>query len=252
MIDVHTHLLPGVDDGSPSIGASVPVLERFAAEGVEALVCTPHLKATRAATAPFEQHRQIFDELVAAAPAVPRLLLGWEILLDAPGLNLTDPRLALGGSTAVLVEFTRHLPAHTAAELARLTRSGIVPVVAHPERYRECTPALVTQWRSAGAVMQMDVPSIFGSQRLSTLAEALLSEGLVDLFSSDTHVDSRSLGFARGWLSELAPPDTVDLLTRENARRLLAGEPVLPVPPIRLHRGMFQRLRELVLSRATH
>jgi protein-tyrosine phosphatase len=252
MIDIHTHLLPGVDDGSPSIEASIPVLERFAGEGVETLVCTPHLTATRAASAPFERYREIFDGLVAAAPAVPRLLLGWEIMLDAPGMDLTDSRLALGGSSAVLVEFSRHLPPNTTAELARLKRSGIVPVVAHPERYRECTPALVMEWRMVGAVMQMDVPSIFGSQRLSTLAEELLAAGLIDVFSSDTHVDSRSLGFARGWLSEVAPAETVELLTRENARRLLAGEPLHPVAPIKLHRGMFQRLRELVLSRGTH
>jgi protein-tyrosine phosphatase len=172
-------------------------------------------------------------------------------LLDVPGADLTDPRLALGRSSAVLVEFaTRNVPPNAVHELRRLRDSGVVPVIAHPERYRDCTPAVIGEWRAAGAVMQMDVPSIFGSRRLSGFAEDLLAEGLVDLFASDTHVDTRSLGFAKEWLGEVAPAESVDLLTRENARRILANEPTLPVPPIKLNRGMFQRLRELVLGRS--
>src|SRR5690606_12563576 len=51
VIDIHSHLLSGVDDGSPSIDVSVPVLQRFGKSGVELLVCTPHLRATDAARA---------------------------------------------------------------------------------------------------------------------------------------------------------------------------------------------------------
>ena len=47
MIDIHTHLLPGVDDGSRSVEASIDVLRRFAADGVTTVVCTPHLEASR-------------------------------------------------------------------------------------------------------------------------------------------------------------------------------------------------------------
>ncbi|MDB4876245.1 MAG: hypothetical protein JWM41_2691 [Gemmatimonadetes bacterium] len=250
MIDIHTHLLPGVDDGSPSIAASLPILEQFAASGVEVVVCTPHLKASQAATAPHDRYREVFAELIAAAPASPRLQLGWEIMLDVPGADLTDSRLTLGGSRAALVEFAaRSVPVAARDELARIRASGVVPVVAHPERYRDCPLAEIAAWRAAGAVIQMDVPSIFGSQRLSTLAEAMLAHGLVDLFASDTHVDRRSLSFARGWLAEIAPADVVELLVSENARRLLANEDVLPVPRIAVRRGMFQRLRALVLSR---
>jgi protein-tyrosine phosphatase len=231
MIDIHTHLLPGVDDGSPSIAASLPVLERFAASGVETVVCTPHLRASHAARAPFDQYRATFDALVAAAPATPRLLLGWEIMLDVPGIDLTDHRLALGGSNAVLVEFSSRRFPPTATE-----------------RYRECTLQQVAEWRRAGAAIQVDVP-IFGSVRLNGFAEEMLSEGLVDLFASDTHVDARSLALVRTWLTEVSDEGTMTLLTSENARRLLANEDPAQVPRIRLKRGMFQRLRERVLHR---
>ena len=250
MIDIHTHLLPGVDDGSPTIDASLPVLRRFAESGVELVVCTPHLEASRASAAPHDHHREIFERLRAAAPSVPQLLLGWEIMLDAPGVDLTDPRLALGGSSAVLVEFpARHLPPNTTRELARLRDSGVVPVVAHPERYRPCSPALVAEWRDAGAVVQVDVSGLFGSKRSSGFAEALLAHGLVDIFASDTHVDARSLEAGRRWLSAVTSPDVVRLLTRENARRLLANQTLVHVPAIRLRHGILQRLRALVLGR---
>src|SRR5262245_20077603 len=73
MIDIHTHLLPGVDDGARTIGESLPVLERFVGEGVETVVCTPHLAASRVADAPYTRHAEVFAELMAAAPSGPRL-----------------------------------------------------------------------------------------------------------------------------------------------------------------------------------
>ncbi|HXT15515.1 MAG TPA: CpsB/CapC family capsule biosynthesis tyrosine phosphatase [Gemmatimonadaceae bacterium] len=249
MIDIHTHLLPGVDDGSPSIAASVPVLQRFGAEGVELVVCTPHLDASRAHAAPHDRFREILSDLAAAAPAVPRLAMGWEIMLDVPGADLRDPRLGLDGSTARLVEFARGgIPPNAADELERLRDAGVVPVVAHPERYWGCTRAHVAAWRSAGARIQMDVTAILGSRRMSKLSEELLADGLVDCFASDTHVDHRSLAAARQWLDEVAPAEAAALLTRDNAHRLLANDDPLPVPSIECRKGVMERLRELVFG----
>ena len=135
MIDIHSHLLPGVDDGSADVATSVGVLERFARHGLEVLVCTPHLAASDAARAPYEHHRDLLKTLVAAAPPKPELRLGWEIMLDRPGCDLSAPELSLGGAKAVLVEFPRaYLPVGTTDELERIRRGGIVRVVAHPER----------------------------------------------------------------------------------------------------------------------
>ena len=251
MIDIHTHLLPGVDDGSTSIEASVGVLRRFSADGVTTAVCTPHLEASRASAAPHDLHDELLVRLAAAAPSVPRLVRGFEILLDAPGADLSDPRLGLGGSTARLLEFARMgLPPTAATELLRLRMSGLVPVVAHPERYWGCSVAVVAKWRGSGAVIQMDVTAILGARRMHRFAEELLARGMVDLFASDTHVDQRTLKTARRWLEEVTTKETANLLTYENPRRLLANDDVLPVPPIKLHLDMIRRLRELVLGPA--
>lgn len=250
MIDVHTHLLPGVDDGSPSIEVSVPILEQFAADGVETVVCTPHLDASRAKLAPHDKHVEILGALREAAARSPALLLGWEIMLDTPGINLRDRRLALGGSTAVLVEFPRMMiPPNAAEELFRLRMSGVVPVVAHPERYWGCTSEKVEQWRSVGAAIQMDVAGLLGSGPQATVAASLLENGLVDLLASDTHGDSRALLPARRWLEEIGAHESAELLTRRNAAHLLNSEPTEPVPPVGRQRGMLERLKELLLGR---
>jgi protein-tyrosine phosphatase len=250
MIDIHSHLLPGVDDGSPSVEVSRPVLERFVAEGVECLVCTPHLLASRAHSAPYERNLDMLETLRAAVPLGPELRLGWEIMLDAPNVDLRAPHLGLGGSRALLVEFPRtSVPASAAAELFRLRSSGRVPVLAHPERYWGCTVEKVAEWREAGAVIQLDTAGLIGRGSMATISRALLEAGLVDLFASDNHGDSRSLATARDWLLDVATPEHASLLTSVNARRVLDGEPVLPVPPLPRASGVFARLRELFLRR---
>jgi protein-tyrosine phosphatase len=251
VIDLHTHLLPGVDDGSPAFDVSVPILQRFAEEGVEVVVCTPHLEASRAPRAPHEQYETIFRDLRARAPRGLTLLRGWEIMIDTPEVDLSDRRLGLGGSWAVLVEFPRmNVPAAAARELMRLRTSGVIPVLAHPERYWGCTPDMVRAWRDAGAAIQMDASMLLGGPNASRLARALLAEGLVDCIASDNHGDRRSLASARQWLLESGAEEQAELLTRGNARRMLDGQPPLPVAALPIvERGMLARLKQLVLGR---
>ena len=250
MIDIHTHLLPGVDDGSPSVEVSARVLEQFRADGVEVLVCTPHLNASAIATAPVERHREILEQLIAACPASPALRLGWEIMLDEPGADLRSPHLALAGSNAVLVEFPRaHVPDRAGEELFRIRMSGMVPVVAHPERYWGCTLDQVREWRRVGAVIQLDGAGLVGSAEMARLSREMLEEGLVDCIASDNHGDSRSLAATRRWLEEQGASEQATLLTHTNAKRLLANEPVVEVPPLPMNPGVFSRLKQLLLRR---
>jgi protein-tyrosine phosphatase len=250
VIDVHSHLLPGVDDGSRSFENSVEVLARFADQGVECVVLTPHLNVSRSAEAPYERHVELLETLRDRARHSPELRLGWEIMLDEPGRDLRSPRLALGGSRAVLVEFPLSgVPEQGGDELYRIRRSGVVPVLAHPERYWGCTVAKVQGWKRAGAVIQMDTAGLLGRGRISKISRELLEQGLVDLFASDTHGDSRTLASARDWLLEVSTSEHAELLTRTNARRVLDGEPPLAVPPLPAANGIFSRFREMLLGR---
>jgi protein-tyrosine phosphatase len=241
---MHTHLLPGVDDGSPSFDVSLPVLERFAEQGVTVLVCTPHLNASQAAAAPWEGHGALFAELQARAPAGIELQLGWEIMLDSPGVDLTAPYLTLGSSRALLVEFTRGgLPPGASVELRRIARAGRTPVLAHPERYFGCTLELVREWRALGVVIQTDASVLMGRGVPSELARDMLAEGLIDILASDNHGDRRALSTAREWLRERGGDEQVELLTHHNAACVLADEDPVPVPPLK--RGLFGAVKKL-------
>ncbi len=246
MIDLHSHLLPGVDDGARTAAIAADVLRRFATDGVRLVVCTPHLRASRAHLAPAETCAERLQSLMQVAPEGLGLACGWEIMLDEPGTDLRAPHLALSGSSAVLVELPRGLAAtHAAAELFRLSMSGLVPVLAHAERYTGTTPSIVREWRASGAVIQVDATSLCGNGERGRLARELLAEGLADVLASDNHGDARALAPARRWLCEHGAAEQATLLTETNPERLLRNEPVLPVPPAPVRDGTLARLREV-------
>jgi protein-tyrosine phosphatase len=247
MIDIHTHLLPGVDDGARSQKQSLRVLERFAEAGVTCVVCTPHLVASEVAVLPVARYRRLHREICEAAPSTLTVQRGWEIMLDRPGVHLTAPMLRLGASNAILVEFPRGtLPSGTELELARLRRSGVIPVAAHPERYGGASLELIREWRGAGAVIQTDTAYLLGDGSRGVLARAMLAEGLIDILASDNHGDQRSLSSARDWLNAIGATDAAQLLTSVNPGSLLSDQRLVPVPPVRIERSMFARFREML------
>lgn len=246
MIDLHTHLLPGVDDGSRTLENSVRVLQRLHAEGVTDIACTPHLDASRAASAPAEAYAALRDELQALAPPGVRLHQGFEIMLDDPSANLTDRRLSLGGSKAVLVEFPR-VPLTQAAtdDLMRLRASGIIPVIAHPERYSGITIDRLHIWRDIGVIIQGDAMLLLSPNSRGQFARRALSLGLLDILASDNHGDQRSLATVRAWLHEVGGDRHGQILMEHNPRHLLDDEMLEGVPPLHDHKSIWDRLREL-------
>jgi protein-tyrosine phosphatase len=247
VIDIHTHLLPGVDDGSPTVEHSATVLARLHAEGVRAVVCTPHLNASQAAAGPYDQHGALLAALRERAPSGLTLHAGFEIMLDLPGADLGDPRLGLAGSRARLVEFPRRgLPPNATEELLRIRSAGLVPVIAHPERYRGATTETIDLWRELGAVIQCDAMALLGGGPMTEFARAMLASGQVDILASDNHGDRRSLSVACVWLSEIGAASQARILSNENPALLLSGAPLRAVPPVAMQRGVFDRLRELL------
>jgi protein-tyrosine phosphatase len=251
MIDLHTHLLPGVDDGSHTIEQSVEALSRFASEGVTAVCCTPHLKASALAEAPVERMDALLADLVDAAPPRPTLSRGFEIMIDVPKASFADRRLSLAGTRYLLVEFGRMVPADISVEvLARIVAQGLVPVLAHPERYAVCTPELGRRWQKAGAVLQLDATTLLSDSRRAGRARALLEAGCGAIVASDNHGDTRSVVAAVGWLSSHGGSMQAELMAVENPQAILRDEPVRPVPPFRIRRSMYTRLKDFLIGGA--
>jgi protein-tyrosine phosphatase len=107
VIDLHSHLLPGVDDGSRTVEQSVGVLRRMAERGITDVCLTPHLRANETRNAPPVRHDEAFAALRAEAPELPRLHRGAEVMLDRPLALDSDRmrRISLGGTRYVLVSF---------------------------------------------------------------------------------------------------------------------------------------------------
>lgn len=107
MIDLHSHLLPAVDDGSRSVEQSIKVLAAMAEQGVTDVCLTPHLQSGKAEAGPPPAHATAYEALRLQAPSSPRLHRGAEVMLDRPlprqvamARNVT-----LGGTGYILVEF---------------------------------------------------------------------------------------------------------------------------------------------------
>jgi protein-tyrosine phosphatase len=248
VIDLHSHLLPGVDDGSRTVEQSVKVLQEFDLLGLTDICLTPHLRAGEAGDGPPDRHERAYEALMAKAPAKPRLHRGAEVMLDRPliGQMAAIRRVTLGGTRYVLVEFPRMVALDTVGIALRRVRDlDLIPVLAHPERYRCCTPESVSRWRELGAVMQVDATTLLSTQPRGQRARALLRHGLGDILAGDNHGDDRSIAAGADFLRAQDGAEQADLLTVRNPGSILQDRPLAPVPPLQIHTSWMQRLREL-------
>jgi protein-tyrosine phosphatase len=257
--DLHSHLIPGVDDGAQHPAEAHAGLQALRDEGVAALVCTPHLDGSLTLQ-PAALERRLaeidagWETLRAIArEATPELELhrAVELKLDLPEPDLTDPRLRVGGGPFVMVEFPyMTVPPFSAHVLSGIRMQGWCPVLVHPERYAGLDPKLelAREWRRVGAYLQVNGGSILGryGPEARAWALALLEQGLVDYLASDFHSRGRPrIQEYRAALLELGGTEQAGLLLETNPARLLAGEPPHPVPPLQARRGLMERLRKV-------
>lgn len=256
MVDFHSHLMPGVDDGARDRDESRAALEAMRSSGVQALITTPHFRGSIALRPDeFEARMRELDDgwtqlTVLGDEAVPGLEIrrGAEVLLDIPEPDLTDPRLRLGGGAFVLVEFPYFtVPPRSTRVISAIRGNGLVPIIAHPERYRDIASdtEVVDEWRKAGAYLQMNGPSLIGRYggEARSMAVLLLERGWVDYISSDYHARGET-GIAeyRDILARMGADVQAEVLMRTNPVRLLNDEPPVPAPPLPQRRRLWDRI----------
>jgi Capsular polysaccharide biosynthesis protein len=249
VIDLHSHLLPAVDDGSRTVEQSVGVLRHMAERGITDVCLTPHLRANETVDAPPRRHDEAFAALRAQAPGLPRLHRGAEVMLDRP-LPLEPDRMrriTLGGTHYILVEFPRLVAVDAVTNaLTRVRDAGLTPVLAHPERYGCCTVEAVSYWRNLGARMQVDATTLHSPQTRGHGPASWWPPGWrISWRATITAMIARS---PPGPTSS-APLDgysQADLLTVANPGAILRDEPLTDVPPLAIRRTWMQRLRQLL------
>lgn len=208
MFDMHLHILYGIDDGPTTMEESIQLAQALVQEGIHSAIATPHYNdefLQRSAAEIQERVSTIQQELVRREIPL-RLFTGHEALIK-PGLveDIRCGRLAtLNNSRYLLLEFwnSTWLP-ETDRVIFELQAYGIVPVIAHPERYRaiQQDPNRLAALTKKGILTQLTASSLVGTQGNTTqrTAENLLKKGLIHCIASDAHgIHKRPPGVVRG------------------------------------------------------
>jgi protein-tyrosine phosphatase len=233
-IDLHCHWLPGVDDGAPSVEEGVAMLRGLGKLGFELVIATPHMRPGL-----FDNDRDAlvrrFDEVapqVANLSSCPRIELSSEHYFDdvVVGQLLADRGLPYPGGRAVLLEFyDMDFPVAIDHKLAELRRHGLLPVIAHPERYQVVgrQPEVLERLLDVGAAALLDIAALTGKygRRPRRTAEELLEAGLYHAACSDAHrvQDLDEVKRAMELLAKRYGDDEIELLLDDGPRQLLKG-----------------------------
>ncbi len=248
MIDLHSHVLPGVDDGSRSVAQSVRVLEMFKAQGITDVVATPHLLASRAGDGLPENYEAAWARLTPEIPLGIRVHRGAEVMLDRPlpAVVADTRKVTLAGTRYILVEFPRMVAAEIIGRaLSEVLHHSLVPVLAHPERYSGCSVEAARAWREMGAVLQVDATTLTMPRGRGDRARDLVGAGLADILAADNHGDTRSVATAVDWLSDHEGADQAVLLLETNPRAILEDRTLYEVDPLPLHNSLWGKMRRL-------
>lgn len=246
MIDIHTHILPGVDDGSESMEMSLDMLELSARSGVREVAATPHCnipgEADNYASAELETALRALRREAEEAGIPVRILRGMEVFAteELPKLIRERRVWTLNGSRYLLMEFAfDEDPAFCAETLRAVRKEGLRSVIAHPERYFfvQDDPQIAYEWCMSGSALQVNKGSLLGSfgSGPERTARMILDHGLAACVASDAHRP-----YARStYLSEVSRlierdygEEFRDLLLEINPARILKGEELLGYEPI--------------------
>ena len=244
MIDLHAHILPGIDDGVATVEEAFELARRAAADGVTAIAATPHVRDDYPTTPEqmetgVRRLRQAFGEAGIAVDVLP----GGEIALERLGRlgkeELLRFSLAQSGRYLLLEFPYTGWPLALERSLWSIQAAGLVPIIAHPERNREVQerPDRLAPLAAAGTLVQITAASLDGRLGRSSqrTARTLLEDGTAHLLASDAHgTRVREAGLADA-AAAVEDDALARYLTVDTPAAIVAGEP-LPARPVRRRR----------------
>jgi protein-tyrosine phosphatase len=252
MIDIHSHILPGLDDGSHTLEESVAMLAMAAAAGTSDIVASPHANVEY--TFDPDLVKVKIAEVQAACKVDVQIHYGCDFHLTMENIEdaLAHPgKYSINHKGYLLVEFSdMAIPRTTADIFRRMLDGGLRPIVTHPERnplLQRRMPDLL-EWANLGCLMQVTAASFSGrfGRAAENVSDQLMRNGLVHVVASDAHdthhrppvLDEMYRAIAKEYDEE-----TATTLFVENPRAVLAGVPLPAGPvPVRRKKKWYQRL----------
>lgn len=233
MIDVHSHILPGVDDGAKDMDMSIEMARMYLENGYEKVIATPHW-IEHAGTANMEENSEVLSSLQEALEQnnIPlEVRLGNEFFIAPDLFRYVDggEGAAMSGSSYILIELPiREYPRYTESVLFDLQLKGYRPIIAHPERYevfRE-DPNKLRELIKKGIYTQMNFHSITGlyGKEVQKQAVEFLEHGFIHMIGTDAHSSGRrspDIGEAYSVLEELVGKEEAVELTKKRAEQMI-------------------------------
>lgn len=247
MVDIHTHILPGIDDGAQDIYDTLDMAKMAADIGVTSIVATPHCNIPGMFDNYFgEEYIEVYkraSEAVRREGIPVQILPGMEAFAtyDLPELIVNKKIMPLNSSRYILMEFPfDEDPEYATDLLERVKNVGARPVVAHVERYDfiQDDPQIAYMWRQKGYVLQVNKSSFLGrfGQSAQITASRLLRHNLIAAVASDAHGPIQRTTYLLDAYEELCTEYSrkyIDVLFQENPERICNNKPVLMRKPVR-------------------
>jgi protein-tyrosine phosphatase len=238
LIDIHSHVLYGLDDGARTLEDSVAMVRMAAEHGTTDLVATPHANPDYRFDPQVVQER--LAEVAEASQNALRLHSGCDFHLSFDNIQdaIANPRkYTINQHRYLMVEFSDLLIFHNTAEiLTRLEEAGMTPVITHPERNGLLRQRIdqIAKWVEAGACVQVTGQSLLGGfgRRAAAFSRTLLDRKLVHFLASDAHdCEHRPprLDLAHAWVKKHYGEEWAEALCVANPRAALTGESLEPM-----------------------
>lgn len=228
MIDVHSHVIPCVDDGCSSLEKAIELLTAAKEEGIDRMVCTPHFRQGQ-----FTENREVIEQAFHALaennPTGVELFLGQEITVDKTSERLLKEGelLTMNGSEYVLLEYPYYERFDIATSVYELSLLGFKPIVAHAERYEYLTLCDCGEILSSGGLIQINASSLFLGRFASPKKRAteMLDSDCVSFVASDVHFfRSYNMKKAKEYVKKRYGEERAAALFQANAEKILSKQ----------------------------
>ena len=235
MVDIHSHILPEVDDGPKSWDLAVAMCRAAAADGITHQVATPH--ANDRYRFDREYMQGLLDRLQQLVGNAPKLSLGCDFHLSYENIQdaLANPkRYVIDNTRYLLVEFSNYsVPQQTTDSFLKLGDCGITVIITHPERNPILRESLqrVVEWAEQGCVVQMTGSALTGfwGERARRAAGWLLEHQAVHVLATDAHdLEKRVpiLSTSRDAAAEMVGEEVAEALVEGNPAAILSNQPL--------------------------